>query len=206
MTALFESLAPCARRLFASLDFDLFGLGRFGENHESCWPVQQQLCVCNRQPLGVAEFSTVDDLVGAIAAYFPKVQGEVNTVQGDKVTITLGRKDGVTSGMTLTLWRVAKEILHPVTNAVIGRTEEEVGTVEVSKVSEKESTAMVIKKQKEPRAGDKARITPRKISLAVVPLQATAPEVLELSQQLAESGSSRSCGQDGGILRTQGGG
>lgn len=141
------------------------------------------------KPLGVEEFSSVDDLVGAIAAHFPKVQGEVNTVQGDKVTITLGRKDGVSPGMTLILWRVAKEILHPVTNAVIGRTEEEVGTVEVSKVSEKESTATVIKKQKEPRAGDKARITPRKISLAVVPLQATAPEVTaELSQRLAESG------------------
>ena len=141
------------------------------------------------QPLGVAEFSTVDDLVGAIAAYFPKVQGEVNTVQGDKITISLGRKDGVSAGMTLTLWRVAKEILHPVTNAVIGRTEEEVGTVEVSKVSEKESTAAIIKKQKEPRPGDKARITPRKISLAVVPVRTTAPEVAaELSQRLAESG------------------
>ncbi|HWR71665.1 MAG TPA: FG-GAP-like repeat-containing protein [Nitrospirota bacterium] len=141
------------------------------------------------KPLGVEEFTTVDDLVGAIAAYFPKVQGEVNTVQGEKVTISLGRKDGVAPGMTLTLWRVAKEILHPVTNAVIGRTEEEVGAVEVSKVSEKESTATVIKKQKEPRAGDKARITPRKISLAVVPLRTTAPEVAaELTQRLAESG------------------
>lgn len=141
------------------------------------------------KPLGVEEFSTVDDLAGAIVAHFPKVQGEVNTAQGDKVTLTLGRKDGVSPGMTLTLWRVAKEILHPVTNAVIGRTEEEVGAVEVSKVSDKESTATVIKKQKDPRPGDKARITPRKISLAVVPVRTTASEVAaELSQRLAESG------------------
>lgn len=141
------------------------------------------------KPLGIEEFATVDDLVGAIAADFPKVQGEVNAVQGNRLTITLGRQDGVSPGMTLTLWRVAKEILHPVTNAVIGRTEEEVGAVEVTKVLEKESTASVTRKLKEPRTGDKARITPRKISLAVVPLRTAAPEIAtELSQRLAESG------------------
>ncbi len=145
--------------------------------------------VSAERPLGVEEFTSVDELAGAIAAYFPKVQGEVNTVQGGRVTITLGRKDGITAGMTLTLWRVAKEILHPVTNAVIGRTEEEVGTIEVSTVAEGSSTAALIKKLKDPRPGDKARITPRKINLTVIPLRSDFPDIVaELTRSLSESG------------------
>lgn len=141
------------------------------------------------KPLGVEEFNSVDELAGAIAAHFPKVQGEVSAVQGDKVTVTLGGKDGITSGMTLTLWRVAKEVLHPVTNAVIGRTEEEVGTMEVSSPGENSSTGVMVKKLKDPKPGDKARITPRKINLAVIPLNADSTEVVaELDQRLNETG------------------
>jgi len=141
------------------------------------------------KPLGLEEFTSVEELAGAIAADFPKVQGEVNEVKGDRVTLTLGRKDGLTPGMTLILWRVAKEILHPLTNAVIGRTEEEVGTVEVSSASETSSIAVIVKKSKDPRPGDKARITPRKIGLAVVPAKGEATDfITELAKALGEGG------------------
>lgn len=139
--------------------------------------------VASEKPLGVEEFTSVDELAQAIAAYFPKVQGEVKAVQADHLTVGLGKKDGLTPNMTLTLWRDGKELLHPVTGAVIGRVEEEVGTVEVTSVGDASSVAVVKKKLKDPKAGDKARITPKKISLAVVPLRADKPE---LSQQLAD--------------------
>ena len=78
--------------------------------------------------LGPEEFSSVDELAYAIAAYFPKVQGGVTTVQGDRLTLALGEKHGLLPGMELTLWRDGREILHPVTKAVIGRAEDEVGS------------------------------------------------------------------------------
>jgi hypothetical protein len=141
------------------------------------------------KPLGMEEFTSLGELAKKISSYFPKVQGEVKTAQGNLLTIALGTKDGLKSGVTLSLWREGKEILHPVTKAVIGRAEDEVGEAEVVKVGETSSTARLIKKLKDPKPGDKARITPKKIGLALVPLRPDRPDVVQgLSERLNELG------------------
>jgi len=141
------------------------------------------------KPLGVDEFNSVDELAGAIAAYFPKIQGVITAIQNDKLTLTLSKKDGVTPGMELSLWRDGKEILHPQTGMVIGHMEDEVGMVEVVAAGDTSSTAVVKTKLRQPQPGDKARITPKKISLAIVPLTSERPEVVQgLSERLNEYG------------------
>jgi hypothetical protein len=141
------------------------------------------------KPLGMKEYTSVDQLAAAIAQYFPKVQGEVKTVAGDQLTVTLGSKDGLEQGVILTIWRDGKEILHPVTKKVIGRLEDEVGSLEVTEVGETTSTGVLKEKKMEPRAGDKARITPKKIGLALIPLRAEHPEIIqELTERLKETG------------------
>ncbi len=141
------------------------------------------------KPLGVEEFTSVDEFAIAIASYFPKVQGTVKEVTGDRLTLSLSKKDGVIPDMELTLWRDGKEILHPVTGAVIGRVEDEVGTIEVTSVTDSSSTAVVKKKLSDPKPGDKARITPKKINIALLPLKADHPEVVQtLTERLKELG------------------
>ncbi len=145
--------------------------------------------IASEKPLGVEEYTSVEELAVAISSYFPKVQGEVKAVQGDHLTLALGKKDGLMPGMVLTLWRDGKEILHPVTGAVIGRVEEEVGTVEVVSVGDDSSTASVKKKLKDSKPGDKARITPRRINIAILPLRADHPEIIQgLAERLNELG------------------
>jgi hypothetical protein len=140
-------------------------------------------------PLGPDEFSSVDELALAIAAYFPKVKGEVTSVQGTQITVNLGRKDGIVPNMELSLWREGRALLHPVTKAVIGHAEDEVGTIEVTLVSDATSTAVMKRTVLEPRVGDRARITPRKISLAVLPLRNDRPDIIEgLVERLGELG------------------
>ena len=140
------------------------------------------------KPLGLDEFNSVDDLASAILAYFPKVQGDVTAVQGDQLTIALGKKNALLPGMVLGVWRDGKEILHPVTGMVIGHVEEEVGNAEVTRVGDVSSTAVVRKKLKEPKQGDRARITPKKIHLALIPLRADRPELIaELTERLNDS-------------------
>ncbi len=147
------------------------------------------IAVAAEKPLGMEEFTSLGELAKKISSYFPKVQGELKTVQGDLLTITLGNKDGLKSGVVLSLWRDGKEILHPVTKAVIGRAEDEVGEAEVVKVSESSSTARTIKKLKDPKPGDKARITPKKINLALVPLRPDRPDIIQgLAERLNELG------------------
>ena len=139
--------------------------------------------------LGMKEYTSVDELATAISSYFPRVQGEVKSVAGDQLTIALGTKDGLQQGVLLTVWSEGKEILHPVTNMVIGHQEEEVGSLEVTAVGETTSTGMMTKKLKEPKTGDKARITPKKIELGIVPLRAEHTEIIQaLAGRLKESG------------------
>jgi hypothetical protein len=140
-------------------------------------------------PLGPDEFTSVDELALAIAGYFPKAKGQVTAVTGNQVTIDIGRKDGIVPNMVLSLWRPGKEILHPLTKAVIGRAEDEVGSIEVTAAAEASSTAVMKRQVLEPNVGDRARMSPRKISLAVVPLRSDRPEILEgLVERLGELG------------------
>jgi hypothetical protein len=139
--------------------------------------------------LGMKEYTSVNELAAAISTYFPKVQGDVTAAQGDSVTIALGAKDGLQQGVMLTVWRDGREILHPLTGAVIGRIEEEVGSLEITSLGERTSTGVMKKKLKEPKQGDKARITPKKLSLALIPLRADRPEILQgLAESLKENG------------------
>jgi hypothetical protein len=141
------------------------------------------------KPLGVEEYTSIDQLATEIASYFPKVQGVVKAVKGDQLTIALGTKDGLLPGVELALWRDGKEIHHPVTGEVIGRVEVPVGSAEVLSLSETSSTAVVKDKVLDPKPGDKARITPKKISLAILPVRADRPEIIHgLADRLNELG------------------
>jgi hypothetical protein len=149
------------------------------------------------QPLGPVDMTSVDELAYAIAAYFPKVHGEVTAVQGDRLTLSLGEKNGLMPGMVLTVWRDGKNILHPVTGAVIGRAEDEVGTIEVVSVKDTSSTAVIKKQVREPKTGDRARITPKKISIAILPLRSDQPEIIQsLAERLGELGRFTVLGND----------
>lgn len=141
------------------------------------------------KPLGVEEFTSVEELALSLTSYFPKVRGEVKKIEADKLIVSMSKKDGIIPGMVLTLWRDGKEILHPATKAVIGRAEDEVGTIEVVSVSDSSITAVMKKKVMDATPGDRARITPRKINMALVPLREEHPEVIRaLAEKLNEYG------------------
>ncbi len=62
-------------------------------------------------------------------------------------------------------------------------------SLEVTVPGETTSIGVMTKKLKEPKAGDKARITPKKISLALIPLRAEHPEIIQgLAERLKERG------------------
>src|SRR5262245_58005373 len=72
-----------------------------------------------REP--VAPSAPITALVSQLAGLFPKVQGEVLEVQGDAVTLGAGRKDGARVGLDVELYREGREIKHPKTGQVLGR-------------------------------------------------------------------------------------
>jgi hypothetical protein len=78
-----------------------------------------------------------------VAALFPRVSGEIIEVQGSTVTLGIGKRDGVQPGLELSLFRPGRELRHPKTGEVLGRTEAQVGRLRVEQVFEAYSTGSV---------------------------------------------------------------
>jgi hypothetical protein len=108
-------------------------------------------------------------LVDQVQALFPKVDGEVIEVQNRTVTLALGSKDGLVAGVELALYRQGRELKHPKTGEVLGRTEQQLGRLAIQQVFEAYSTGTA-SSGSEVQPGDRARISAGKIKLSVVPL------------------------------------
>ena len=110
-------------------------------------------------------------IVNQIVALFPRVSGDVVEVQGTTVTLSVGKRDGVVPGLELSLFREGRELRHPKTGEVLGKSEKALGRVRVEEVAEAYSIGRV-----EPGAdvapGDLARISAGKQRVTVVPFTA----------------------------------
>ncbi len=113
--------------------------------------------------------SSLGVLVDQVLGLFPKVDGDVVEVTDKAVTLSLGRKDGLVAGIELSVYREGRELRHPRTSALLGRTEQAVGRVLVEQVFEGYATGRITQGT-EVRAGDRARVSAGKIHLTVVPL------------------------------------
>ena len=72
---------------------------------------------------------------------FPKIAGEVIEVRGNTLTLDEGQKDGVHPGLELEVYREGREIKHPKTGELLGRTEEPLGRTRITSVQEAFSQA-----------------------------------------------------------------
>src|SRR5712692_2455241 len=112
---------------------------------------------------------TLGVLVNQVLALFPKVNGDVLEVQGTTLTLSLGQRDGLVAGVELTAYREGRELRHPKTGEVLGRTEEVLGRVTVQQVQEAYATGAVVEGT-DIRPGDKVRVSAGKIKLTLLPI------------------------------------
>jgi hypothetical protein len=108
-------------------------------------------------------------LVDQVLALYPKLDGDVVEATGGTVTLSLGRREGLTAGLELSVYREGRELRHPRTGALLGRTEQSVGRVLIEQVFENYATGRVTQGT-DVRAGDRARVSSGKIPLTVVAL------------------------------------
>jgi hypothetical protein len=107
-------------------------------------------------------------IVNQVVALFPRVSGEVVEVQGTSVTLSIGKRDGVVPGLELSLFREGRELRHPKTGEILGRTEKALGRVRVMEVAEAYSIGSV-EQGADVAPGDVARISAGKQRVTVVP-------------------------------------
>src|SRR5499433_4304896 len=79
---------------------------------------------------------TLGVLVDQVQALCPKVDGEVIEVQNGTVTLSLGSRDGLVPNIELALYRQGRELRHPKTGEILGRTEQALGRLIVREVFE----------------------------------------------------------------------
>lgn len=132
-------------------------------------------------------------LVEQIQGLFPKVQGEVIEVRGAELTLSVGLRDGLQAGVELSVFREGRELRHPKTGELLGRTEDTLGRVRVTKVFEGYSLASPVEGSGL-RAGDKVRLSAGKIKLTLLALSSGVRDaqveaaVQQLTDELNQSG------------------
>ena len=112
------------------------------------------------------------DVAGQLAQRFPHLQGEVVDVQGEQFYLSLGARDQVLEGMRLNVFREGEALTSPTTGEVLGRLEEDLGTVTVTQVAETYAVAMLegVADGGRVQPGDKVRITAGRLSLGLLPV------------------------------------
>jgi hypothetical protein len=116
-------------------------------------------------------------LADQLVDLFPKVEGDVLEVQGNTVTLGAGRKDGIRPGLEMGLFREGREIKHPKTGQILGRSEENLGRVTVTQVQEQFSQG-TIATGSDVKAGDRFRLSAGKIRIVLLPLAGGARDSL----------------------------
>ena len=108
-----------------------------------------------------------------VAAAFPKLQGLIVGVEGDRILIDLGAEDGVYEGMELQVFREGGEFRHPITGQPLGKMDKEIGLVRVVEVRDRSSVAQVLSEAKNLAEGgsiaegDLVRISGARLFLAL---------------------------------------
>ena len=137
------------------------------------WTAALLICPCLALAQASSNFeAAASDVAGQLAQRFPHLQGEVVDVQGELLYLSLGARDQVLEGMRLNVFREGDELTSPTTGEVLGRLEEDLGTVTVAQVAETYAVAALTDPVGDTtvRAGDKVRVTAGRLSLGLLPV------------------------------------
>jgi hypothetical protein len=142
------------------------------------------LTVLNRDAPANERSPGIERMVRQIETLFPVLEGYVLSVKGDRVAIDLKRGQAVSPGQTLQLIRYGETITHPVTKAIVGREETDLGQIKVEEVRKDYSLGRVITPGAQAQKGDGVRSVFKKLKLLVAPVQSDDAAVTANMQAL----------------------
>jgi len=104
-----------------------------------------------------------------LVAAFPRVEGMIVEVENEQVLIDRGSAHGVFQGMELEVFREGKEFRHPLTQEVLGRLDDDLGTIRVLQVRERYSVAAITRRSPQAafRRGDGVRVSMARMIVAL---------------------------------------
>ena len=113
----------------------------------------------------------LSDVAEQLARYFPKVAGEVVSIEDDSIYVSIGARDDILPGLQLTLFRPQRVAPESDAEQSVNRVEEAIGYVIVEEVFERYASVRLLAiPGAEARPGDKVRITSGPVVLGVLPV------------------------------------
>ena len=110
-----------------------------------------------------AEQDPITKLKDDTMAYFKPQSGKVVRLEGGKVFVSIGEKEGLKPGMRLRVLREGAPFVHPVTKELLGNVESTVGKIEIKDVQAGSSSGSVV--EGEAKEGDSVRLSETKMRL-----------------------------------------
>jgi hypothetical protein len=110
-----------------------------------------------------AEQDPVTKLKDDTMSYFKPQSGKVLRLEGGKVFVSIGEKEGLKPGMRLRVLREGAPFVHPVTKELLGNIESTVGKIEINEVQAEASSGRMV--EGEAKEGDRVRISETKVRL-----------------------------------------
>jgi hypothetical protein len=107
-------------------------------------------------------------LIDQALAAFPDLQADVVEVEGTSIVLSAGRRSGAVPGVAVEIYREGREIKHPRTGQVLGRTEQALGRALVTQVFDGYSVATADGRDVVP--GDRVRTPAGRINLTLLAL------------------------------------
>ncbi len=144
-------------------------------------------------PPGPASSAPMTALVEQLLDLFPKFEGEVLEVRAGVLTLGAGAKAGAREGLQVEVFRQGREIKHPRTGEILGRTEDALGLARITQAQEEFSMASV-PDGAQIRPGDRFRVSSAKVNIVLLPLLGSVKDTLvetatqELVERLAGTG------------------
>jgi hypothetical protein len=144
-------------------------------------------------PPGPASSAPMTALVEQLLDLFPRFEGEVLEVRAGVLTLGAGAKAGARQGLQVELFRQGREIKHPRTGEILGRTEDALGLARITQAQEEFSMASV-PDGTQIRPGDRFRVSSGKVNIVLLPLLGSVKDTLvetatqELVERLAGTG------------------
>ncbi|PIE36351.1 hypothetical protein CSA56_00460 [candidate division KSB3 bacterium] len=122
-----------------------------------------------------------EQLVEELHKYFPQVSGTIVSVRDEKLFVDIGNSEPIIVGAQLALLDEGIEIVDPKTKKVLGRYEEQIGTIQILEIMEQFSVAKVLwtKPGTEAIQGNHVGGFSGKVKVAVLPILNLTEETVQ---------------------------
>ncbi len=118
--------------------------------------------------------SAIADLVREISQKI-KIEGSIIKITGKNVLVDIGESHGVRRGQELEIIRIG-DVVTNLSGAVIGKTEDFIGTIKITKVNAEYSEARILGTKTNLRLGDVVRFTSTPITSTPPPIKKDPPK------------------------------